>query len=69
MIKPILSFVLMIYAFMAFAQGDAGVTVIPQPYEKALKNPLMGFTTINVDDHPWICPIINIKPINYEKTN
>jgi hypothetical protein len=53
MVKPILSFVLMINAFMAFTQGDAGVIVIQQPYEKALKNPLMGFTTINVDDHLW----------------
>lgn len=38
---------------MAIAQPETEKTIIPQPYEKALKNPLMGFTTINVDDHPW----------------
>jgi len=53
MIKPVLFFVLIINAIAVFAQENSGVTVIPQPYEKALKNPLMGFTTINVDDHPW----------------
>ncbi len=27
--------------------------VIPLPYERALRNPLMGFTTRGIYDHPW----------------
>jgi hypothetical protein len=27
--------------------------VIPLPYDRALKNPLMGFTTRGIYDHPW----------------
>jgi hypothetical protein len=29
------------------------VEVVPAPYEKALRNPLMGFTTRGIHDHPW----------------
>jgi hypothetical protein len=53
MVKPILFSSLIFQVMMAFAQPETQKTIIPQPYEKALKNPLMGFTTINVDDHPW----------------
>jgi hypothetical protein len=53
MIKLVLLFVFIVNIVVVFAQDEEGITIIPQPYEKALKNPLMGFTTINVDDHPW----------------
>ena len=52
-VKTILLFALIIHSVILFAQEETGITVIPQPYEKALKNPMKGFTTINVDDHPW----------------
>lgn len=52
-VKPILLFTLIIQAVFVFAQEEAGITVIPQPYEKALKNPMKGFTTTNLSDHPW----------------
>jgi energy-converting hydrogenase Eha subunit F len=53
MIKLVLFFVFIINIVVVFAQNEEGITVIPQPYEKALKNPLMGFTTNSVKDHPW----------------
>jgi hypothetical protein len=52
MFKLVLFFVF-INIVVVFAQNEEGITVIPQPYEKALKNPLMGFTTNSVKDHPW----------------
>ncbi|MBK6281422.1 MAG: DUF4832 domain-containing protein [Draconibacterium sp.] len=53
MVKPILFFVLVIQVIMVFAQEETGITVNPKPYDKALKNPMKGFTTTNVGDHPW----------------
>lgn len=29
------------------------VEVVPAPYDKALRNPLKGFTTRGIYDHPW----------------
>jgi len=53
LIKPIWLFAIIIQVSIVFAQQETGVSVIPQPYEKALKNPLKGFTTNNISDHPW----------------
>jgi hypothetical protein len=40
------------FIFKANAQQKAELTVIPNPYERALRNPLMGFTHSDVN-HPW----------------
>lgn len=53
MVKPILFFVLIMLVNMVFAQVETGITLIPKPYDKALKNPMMGFTTINAGNHLW----------------
>lgn len=53
MIKPALFLILIFRSLIVFSQQESEIVVIPQPYEKALKNPLKGFTTINVGDHPW----------------
>ncbi|HPE76641.1 MAG TPA: DUF4832 domain-containing protein [Draconibacterium sp.] len=53
MVKPILFLGLFIQVIMVFAQEETGITVYPKPYEKALKNPMKGFTTTNGDVHPW----------------
>lgn len=45
-------FLLFAFIFKANAQEGSGLTVIPQPYERALRNPLMGFTDKDVN-HPW----------------
>jgi hypothetical protein len=52
-VKSIWLFTLIIQVVVVFAQEEAVITVIPQPYEKALKNPMKGFTTTNLSDHPW----------------
>ena len=51
-------FIIIIGAFFYFGfsnkQKDNKVcTVNPLPYENAIKNPLMGFTTNGIHDHPW----------------
>jgi len=50
--KQILSFLFLMNTCILFAQEGA-ITVIPQAYDRALRNPMMGFTTINVGSHPW----------------
>lgn len=41
------------YSLSVYSQQEIEIVMVPQPYEKALKNPLMGFTTTNLGDHPW----------------
>jgi hypothetical protein len=40
------------YAFNLHAQNKE-IVVKPQEYDGALRNPLKGFTTNNIGDHPW----------------
>lgn len=44
--------ILVFYAFRVNAQNNE-VTVKPHEYDGALRNPLKGFTTNNISDHPW----------------
>jgi hypothetical protein len=53
MTKPSLFFTLIMISLIAFSQQETEIVVVPKPYENALKNPLKGFTTINISDHPW----------------
>jgi len=39
--------------FSTKQKDNKGCTVNPLPYENAIKNPLMGFTTNGIHDHPW----------------
>ncbi|WP_372948986.1 DUF4832 domain-containing protein [Mariniphaga sp.] len=40
------------YTFEVSAQNDE-VIIQPEEYDRALRNPLKGFTTNNISDHPW----------------
>lgn len=52
-LKYILTIIFVFSIFLLAAQQGEIVTVIPQVYENALRNPMKGFTTINVNNHPW----------------
>jgi len=53
MVKPIFFITFIFYSLSVYSQQEIEIVMVPQPYEKALKNPLMGFTTTNLGDHPW----------------
>lgn len=49
-------FIVILFLFITFvadAQNEAEITVIPKEYKSALRNPLMGFTTRGIYSHPW----------------
>ena len=50
--KILYALLLLISSTFLFAQEET-ITVYPQPYDKALRNPLKGFTTNGIKDHPW----------------
>jgi hypothetical protein len=50
--KSLFFTVLILSSFVLGAQNQE-VTVIPKEYDQALRNPLKGFTTNSVKDHPW----------------
>jgi hypothetical protein len=48
-------FTILIFLFCASVNNAQNneITIKPAEYERALRNPLMGFTTNGVKDHPW----------------
>ncbi len=52
-LKVFLSIILCILIFSSTRKKEEVVVVKPQKYDKALRNPLKGFTTRGIYDHPW----------------
>lgn len=51
--KNFITIIFLITTFWGNAQNEGEIIVKPKEYQGALRNPLKGFTTINVQDHPW----------------
>ena len=49
----ILITLLIINSSVLFSQAQDTVTVVPENYERALRNPLKGFSRNNLNSHPW----------------
>ena len=46
MVKPIFFITFIFYSLSVYSQQEIEIVMVPQPYEKALKNPLMGLVII-----------------------
>ena len=42
-----------LFLFSSYSEKEQYLTVKPAKYEQALRNPLKGFTTRDIADHPW----------------
>ena len=51
--RYIILFIFCVFSLSLSAQEEETIRIIPQPYSNALRNPMKGFTTINVGTHPW----------------
>ena len=51
--KILLAVIFILNAIHVFGQNEMEIIVKPAEYPGALRNPLKGFTTTNVSDHPW----------------
>ena len=45
--------VICLFLFSSYREKEKYITVKPVKYEHALRNPLKGFTTNGIHDHPW----------------
>ena len=52
-LKVIVSIIICFFLLSASGKKEKVITVKPAEYVHALRNPLMGFTTRGIYDHPW----------------